>query len=90
MSVDTIEEYIAKLKAQVDAELASPNIAAHKHGRPIGYADGCKGPLCLKQHRDRIRSQNKNMKASNPIRDAYLEQRLAEYQESLKKGTEVA
>ncbi|UTN91163.1 hypothetical protein SEA_POKYPUPPY_3 [Gordonia phage PokyPuppy] len=88
MNGDHITEYIEQLKAQVDAELASPNIAAHKHGRPIGYADGCKGPLCRKQHRDRIRG--KHMKPSNPIRDAYLEQRMAEYQESLKKGTEVA
>ncbi|QBP30281.1 hypothetical protein SEA_JORMUNGANDR_1 [Gordonia phage Jormungandr] len=87
-TADPFAKIIAKLAAEVDAELANPEIAKHKHGRPIGYRDGCRGPLCRKQHRDRQRQPGQ--KSSNPLGDAYLQSRFLEYQESLKKGTQVA
>ncbi|ANA85775.1 hypothetical protein PBI_WOES_1 [Gordonia phage Woes] len=87
-TADPFAKIIAKLAAEVDAELANPEIAKHKHGRPIGYHDGCRGPLCLMQHRERQRQPGQ--KSSNPFRDAYLKVRMEEYKESLKKGTQVA
>ena len=87
-TVSVFNKLIGDLEAQVNAELADTSIRPDKHGRPIGYRDGCKGPLCLKNHRDRLRKPGQV--AANPWADAYLDERLAQHKEALKQGEKVA
>lgn len=86
--MNIMQKLEAELSAAVDAELNDPAIRPDKHGRPIGYRDGCKGPLCLKNHRERLRKPGQA--SANPWADAYLEERLAQHKESLKQGEKVA
>lgn len=87
MTNNPFEKMFAALEEGVDKELADPNVPAHHHGRPIGYNNGCKGPLCRKSQRDRMRQKNGRGPA-NPVLDAYLEERLAEHQQHLKNKKE--
>lgn len=84
--MNALEKLTAQLAAQVDAELSSQCVQAHHHGRPIGYHNGCRGPLCKKHHRDRLRKPGSA--PANPFLDAYLEERLREHKESLKESRE--
>ena len=84
--MSALEQLAKKLEAEVDAELADPSVPAHHHGRPIGYNNGCKGPLCRKQQRDRLR--RKGSSPANPWADEYLEARLTAHRESLKEKKE--
>ncbi|AKJ71900.1 hypothetical protein TIN4_103 [Tsukamurella phage TIN4] len=83
MSIDDLmASMLSELGKEVDAELADNNFPAHHHGRPIGYHNGCRGPLCKKQHRDRLRRPG--AVSASEIQDAYLEMRLNEHKKSLK------
>lgn len=87
MNVDyQLERLVQNLKLEVDAELANPEIPSDNHGRPIGYHKGCRGPLCKKQHRDRLRRPDQS--PLNPWMDEYLEGRLEVHKESLKDKKE--
>ncbi|AKJ72532.1 hypothetical protein GMA7_96 [Gordonia phage GMA7] len=86
--MNEIEKLLADLVARVDAELEDHTIPSHLHGRPSGYNKGCKGPLCTKSNRDRVRLPG--TASRTPIEDMYLNQRLAEHKESLKKKDKVA
>lgn len=85
MPTDPLGKLVAKIEKEVDEELSSSEIPLEKHGRPIGYHLGCKGPLCRKQHRDRQRRPDQ--RPANPWLDDYLELRMRELQQSLKKGS---
>lgn len=80
---DLLAKMVADIAKEVDEELADKSVPAHHHGRPIGYNNGCKGPLCRKAQRDRLRQPN-GRGSANPMADAYLELRLTEHKKSLK------
>ena len=83
---ELLKSLTAQLDVEIDKELADPNILPQHHGRPIGYNNGCKGPLCRKSQRDRMRA--KGGTPHNPLIDEYLEYRLSKHQESLKQKKE--
>ena len=44
-----------EVKAQVEDELDDERFKPHWHGRPIGTNNGCAGPYCRAQQRNRVR-----------------------------------
>ena len=86
MSDNPFDKLFAATKDEVDRELADPGFPPAHHGRPIGYNSGCRGPLCKKSQRDRLRSRNGTSRSE--LIDEYLEYRLNEHKESLKQNKE--
>lgn len=83
MSTDPVKELYDQLDQEIQQELERATIPAHWHGRPVGYNNGCKGPLCTAIQRNRTRVHSKAV-SINPIKDAYLLAKITEYQQSLK------
>lgn len=80
---NALDKMIEQLEKQVQAELSNPDIRPDQHGRPIGYHNGCRGPLCKKINRDRQRKPGQS--STNPWLDTYLEARLEEHKAELRK-----
>lgn len=88
MSANPFQKLIDNLDREIEDELNDPTIQPHHHGRPVGYNSGCKGPLCRKSQRDRMRRPGAS--ATNPWIDEYLVERLEEHKASLAKKNKVA
>ena len=65
------------IEDQVDKELADNSFAPSKHGTPSCYNKGCRGPLCRKAQRDRVKRYQGS--AAVNMFDEYLEARLEEF-----------
>lgn len=85
---DAVAQWAEKLDRKIRAELSDPHFPEYHHGRPIGYNTGCRGPLCTKSQRDRIRDYypaRKPRGAFDPMLEQYLETKLEELRQ--KYGT---
>lgn len=86
-----IEKLLAEVEEEVMEELKSNAVPLHKHGRHIGYAEGCRGPLC--RHVRRVakrKSQGTINGPSNPILEAYLDTMILKLQTEIKMGSRSA
>lgn len=79
---------------EIANELADPTYANRTHGTRSCVNAGCKGPLCSKYHRDRMREiyrkKHPDQKAQrpgpeDPERDAFLAEIIAAHIESRKQ-----
>lgn len=64
------------LEDQIREELADTR---YQHGRPIGYARGCRGPVCKMVNRARQRKQRKSGGYMRDL-DAMIREIVAEVQ----------
>lgn len=88
---DALAQWADQVGREVDQELNDPRFPKHHHGRPIGYNSGCRGPLCRKSQRDRIRNNypaKKRRGPDNPMLEQYLEIKLIQLREDLRKSKE--
>lgn len=79
MSVSAPEK-LATLADEIIAELSDPKFITRTHGSRGTHNDGCKGPMCRKANRDRMRvvkngAPQKRFKGTEEI----LEKLIAEH-----------
>lgn len=82
MKGDPLDLRNLPIEEQVDRELADDQYLPSRHGTPAAYNKGCKGPLCRKAQRDRVKKARGS--TTRNMMDDYLEARLAEHYEIKK------